>query len=60
MKNKPKFVIGGTGSYWWLQLQVPKMRMDIGPFYTRRRDAKRAAFRAARLLGLSDYEIKYS
>lgn len=58
-KSSPKFVISGSYGVWYLELNVPKMWANFGT-YTRRRDAKRAAFRAARLLGLSDCEIKYT
>ena len=57
-KSKPTFNISGGFSIWYLDLKIPKMRFEAG-MYTRRRDAKRAAFRAARLLGLNDFDIKF-
>jgi hypothetical protein len=63
-KNKPKFVFEISGSYgnWWLTLQLPYGQdFEYTGFFSRRRDAKRAALRAARRFGWDpmQFAIKY-
>jgi hypothetical protein len=64
-KNKPKFVfeIHGSYDYWCLTLNLPyAQEFEYCGIFTRRRDAKRAALRAARRLGWDpmQFGIKYS
>lgn len=64
-KNKPKFVfdIQGNYDYWCLTLKLPYgQEFENWKVFTRRRDAKRAALRAARRLGWDpmQFGIKYS
>jgi hypothetical protein len=63
-KNKPKYMfeIIGYGDFWDLTLNIPYQRFGIVGYFTRRRDAKRAALRAARRFGWDpmQFGIKYS
>jgi hypothetical protein len=63
-KNKRAvFSVTKVGDYWIVNLELPYQRAwELLDYYTRRRDAKRAALRTARKLRLDpmQFEIKYS
>ena len=62
MKNKLKFIINDEywGSHFVVYFKFGRITMMINDTYTRRRDAKRAAIRAARRMNIPEFEIKYS